>query len=247
MAEDRPLHRNPLAWLAGVALLLVLVLAGGAWYALHLLRELPGEVAAQGRKLVHEVGDLARAFQTHTVERRFAAFTTRLEGTNYLQVATLQQTQVFELEDNSALLWGTLELPTVVVRATAPVQYTYFVDLEGTWRFELRQRRVLVLAPILRFNKPAVDVSRMRWQVVRGSLLRDEAAVTEQLRREISGRAAIQAVASLPAVRETARAQVARFVRTWLLQSFPDAQGYEVKVYFADEAPAWQAAVAGPT
>ncbi len=100
-----------------------------------------------------------------------------------------------------------------------------------------------MLAPLLRFNKPAVDVSRMRWQVVQGSLLRDEAAVQQQLRREITGRSAIQATANVPLVRETARAQVARFVRDWLLRSYPDAERYEVEVFFADESPAWQAAV----
>ncbi len=247
MADDTPLHRNPVAWLAALVALLVLVVAAGAWYAAHVLGRLPAAAAAQGSKLVHEVADLAHAFKTGSVQRRFAAFTTRLEGTNHLEVATLQQNQVFELEDHAAVLWGTVELPTVVVRATAPVQYTYFVDLEGTWRLELRERtgehRVLVLAPPLHFNKPAVDVSQLRWQVVRGSLLRDETEVQAQLRREITGRTAIQATANLPQVRETARAGVGRFVRNWLLRSYPDADHLEVRVFFADEAPAWQAAI----
>jgi hypothetical protein len=147
------------------------------------------------------------------------------------------------------VLWGTVELPPVIVRATAPVDYTYFVDLRGTWRLDLRERAaspgsgsVLVMAPPLRFNKPAVDVSRLRWRVVQGSLLRDEADVQAQLRREITGRTAIQAAANLPLVRETSRAQVAQFVKDWLLRSYPDADRYEVRVFFADEAPAWQAA-----
>ena len=148
----------------------------------------------------------------------------------------LDQAQRFEREDRSAVFWGTVELPPVLVRATAPVQYVYYVDLEGTWRFDLRDGRVLVTAPALRSNKPAIDVSRMRWQVVRGSLLRDEHEVQEQLRRELMGRAAIQARVNLPVVRETARRQVARFVENWLLQTFEDAEGYRVEVVFADEA-----------
>lgn len=250
MTAERPLHRNPVAWLAGLVALLIVVVAGGAWYAAHVLRELPRAAGAQGRALVREVVDLARGFKTGTVQRRFAAYTTSLQGTTYLQVATLKQVQSFELEDRTAVLWGTVELPPVVVRATAPVDYTYFVDLHGTWQLRLREAvpgqrtgSVLVLAPVLRFNKPAVDISRMRWQVVQGSLLRDEAAVQQQLRREITGRSAIQAAANLPLVRETARAQVARFVREWLLRGYPDAERYEVEVFFADESPAWQAAV----
>jgi hypothetical protein len=193
---------------------------------------------AVGRAVVDELGALARAFRTGTVQTRFAAFTTRVEGTNYLQVATLEQVQTFEIEDSTTLLWGTVELPPVVVRATAPVTYTYFVDLEGSWRFDLQDRQVRVTAPALRYNKPALDVSKLRWEVLRGSLLRDEAVVQEQLRRELTGRAALQGRAGVPLVRETARNGIERFVRNWLLQTFDDAEGYAVEVLFADEAPA---------
>jgi hypothetical protein len=207
----RPRRRFPFGWAAVVVFLAVL--GAGAWYALRVLRALPERIGSEGKEVVREVGeqvgDLVRAFRTGTVQRRFEAFTQRVEGTNHLQVVRLDQVQRFELEDRSAVFWGTVELPPVVVRATAPVQYVYFVDLEGTWRFDLRDERVLVTAPALRSNKPAIDVSRMRWQVVRGSLLRDEHEVQEQLRRELTGRAAIQARVNLPVVRETARRQVA--------------------------------------
>jgi hypothetical protein len=253
MSAERALHKNPVAWLAGLVLVLILVVAGGAWYATRVVRQLPRAAAEQGRALVREIGALARGFKTGTVQRRFAAYTTSLQGTTYLQVATLKQVQSFELEDRSAVFWGTVELPPVVVRATAPVDYTYFVDLRGTWELRLREGEpgqragsVLVLAPLLRFNKPAVDVSRLRWQVVQGSLLRDEAEVQTQLRREITGRTAIQAAANLPLVRETARQQVGRFVKEWLLRSYPDAEAYQVEVFFADESPAWQAAAVKP-
>lgn len=229
--ERRPF---PVGWT--VVAVFLAVLLGGAWYALRVLRELPQRIGEEGRDVVRDVGDLVRAFRTGSVQRRFEAFTQRVEGTNHLQVVRLDQVQRFELEDRSAVFWGTVELPPVVVRATAPVQYVYFVDLEGTWRFDLRDERVLVTAPALRSNRPAFDVSRMRWQVVRGSLLRDEHEVQEQLRRELMGRAAIQARVNLPVVRETARRQVERFVTNWLLQTFEDAEGYRVEVTFADEA-----------
>jgi hypothetical protein len=249
--DDRPTRRRPSGtWALAIAVLVfTVVLGGGAWYALTVLRSLPGSMAEQGREMgrsaVEQVGELVRSFRTGEVKRRFAVHTTRVEGTNYLQVATLQQDQVYELEDSQALLWGTVELPPVVVRATAPVDYTYFVDLEGEWQFELREeeRRILVRAPPLRWNRPAIDVSRLRWTVVRGSLLRDEHEVTEQLRRELMGRAAIQAKGNLPQVRETGRRQVERFVSNWLLQSFPaEARGYAVEVYFRDEDVDWQRA-----
>jgi hypothetical protein len=254
----RPLHRNPVAWLSALVALLILVVSFGAWMAVRAVRQLPHVAAAEGRAIAHDVGAridaLVQGFRTGTVQRRFSAYTTSLVGTSYLQVATLQQLQTFELEDREAVLWGTVELPPVTVRASAPVAYTYFVDLHAPWRLELRDRPavggapasrgVLVLAPPLRWNRPAVDVSRMRWQVVQGSLLRDEYAVQEHLRHEITGRSAIQAKANVPLVRETARTQVAGFVREWILRSYPDSQQLPVQVYFADEAPAFQAELA---
>ena len=253
MDDDRPRRRRrgPSA-LATALVVFLLVLAGGAWYALRVIQRLPGELAAQGRAMgqaaVREVGELVRAFRTGSVRRMFATHTTRLEGTNYLQVATIEQVQVFQMQDDAAVLWGTVDLPPVVVRATAPVDTTYYVDLEGEWRLELQEgeRRVVVLAPPVRFNRPAIDLSRLRWQVVRGSLLRDEQLVAAQLRREMMGRAVLQARANLPQVRPTARTEVERFVRSWLLQTFPgEAQEYEVEVFFADETAAWEKAV-GP-
>lgn len=235
-AQHRPRRPFPVGWTVTAVFLAVLL--GGAWYALRVLRELPEKIGEEGREVVRDVGDLVRAFRTGSVQRRFEAFTQRVEGTNHLQVVRLDQVQRFQIEDRSAVFWGTVELPPVVVRATAPVQYVYYVDLEGAWRFDLRDERVLVTAPPLRSNKPAIDVSRLRWQVVRGSLLRDEHEVQEQLRRELMGRAAIQARVNVPVVRETARRQVARFVTNWLLQSFEDAEGYRVEVVFADEAAA---------
>ena len=241
-------RRRPSA-LATALVVFLIVLAGGAWYALRVIQRLPARIAEEGREVgrdaMREVGALVRAFRTGSVKRLFTTYTTKLEGTNYLQVATLDQIQVFQVEDAAAVFWGTVELPPVVVRATAPVQYTYFVDLEGEWQLELRDRRIVVLAPPLRFNRPSIDVSRLRWQVVRGSLLRDEQEVATRLRREMMGRAAIQAKANLPQVRPTARAQIERFVRTWLLQTFDEeARGYVVEVYVADEKAAWEQAKA---
>ena len=58
MASERPLHRNPVAWLAGLVALLIVVVAGGAWYAARVVRELPRAAAAQGRAAVKEIGDV---------------------------------------------------------------------------------------------------------------------------------------------------------------------------------------------
>ena len=222
-----------------------LILAGTALYLFHSLRQVPAEIAAGGERVVREVRELARAFRQGTVKRLFVSYATSVEGTQRLQVATLRQTEVFGLEDRASTLWGALELPAVAVRATAPVETTYFVDLDGSWEFSLEGNRVQVQAPTLRFNKPAIDASEIRYEVRQGSLIRDEEEILRRLKRELTGRSAIRAKRNLPLVRDTARKQVEEFVRRWLLATFEDAERYRVEVVFADEEPG-SAPVTGP-
>jgi orotidine-5'-phosphate decarboxylase len=223
-----------------VVALAVLFIAAGLW-VFHSLRKLPGELAAGGQGMVQELREVARAFHTGTVHHIFLSHATSIEGTAYLQVATLRQTEIYQLEDRASTLWGALELPAVAVRATAPVEYTYHVDLHGTWHFELHNNRVLVLAPPLRFNKPAIDASRIEYEVRQGSRLRDERAVLERLKRELTGRSVVQASKNIDLVRETARRQVQRYVETWLAHSFDDGELYAVEVFFVDEAEEFEA------
>ena len=49
----------------------------------------------------------------------------------------------------------------MVVAATVPVEYTYYLDLDESWDFVLREGTLVVLAPEIRFNTPALDVSRL--------------------------------------------------------------------------------------
>ncbi len=204
-----------------------------AWVVWILLR-VPSEVVAAGGDVVAELQSLAAAFSQGTVTQRFLSHSTEISGGTRLQVATLDQVEVLVLEDAATTLWGVVDLPTVEVRATAPVSYTYYLNLDGPWELSLRDGRVLVSAPNLLWNKPAVDVSSLEYEVRQGSLLRDEEEVLETLTGEITGRMAIRARENIELVRETARRQTAHFVANWLLQHFPGDRP-EVEVLFADE------------
>jgi len=122
-----------------------------------------------------------------------------------------------------------------VVEARAPVDYTYYLDLNAPWRFEIKDNIVHVFAPPIRFNKPAVDASAITYEVKKGGLLKGDAQ--ENLKQSLTSLVALRAKENIPLVRETGRKQTSDFVEKWLMTSFTDGKSYAVKVYFPDEAP----------
>ena len=68
---------------------------------------------------------------------------------------------MFRREDRATVLWGQLELPEVIVEATAPVQYTYYLDLDddGDFRLEACTVYVAEFALIDRYFPPVNTAS----------------------------------------------------------------------------------------
>jgi hypothetical protein len=224
----------PWRWPLTAALLgLGIVVLGG--YVFYRAQRLPGEILEGGRSIASELRSVAAAFKTGTVTTTFVSYATEVSGGQHLQFATLKEMEVFERTDRAQILWGQLELPEVVVRAEAPVEYTYYLDLEERWDFLLEDRMVRVKAPPIRFNTPAIDVSRLRYEVKSGSVFRDEELALENLRRGLGELSRSRASSNVALVRELGRKKTAEFLRTWLLSRYDDASSYQVEVTFADE------------
>lgn len=246
MDEKPPARHGPWA-LAFAIVAVVAIMAASGLYVFRSARSLPEEVMRGGRQAIRDLRDVAAAFRSGTITTTFRSYATEVTGTSRLQFAQLRQMEVFERRDTSVVMWGALALPDVVVEARAPVEYTYYLDLDKEWHFRLEGKDVYVVAPPVEFNKPAVDVSALRFEVREGSVLRDEKIALDHLRAELTPLAARRARAQLPLVRETGRRSVESFVETWLVQRFADGEGYRARVRFADEpAPASPRAPAVP-
>jgi hypothetical protein len=231
----RPQHA---AWAVAAAVIAVaLILTGGALYVFRSVRSLPGEVAESGKKALSELREVAAAFRTGSITTTFHGDATSVTGTTRLQFAELRQEELFERRDAAAVLWGALALPDVVVEARVPVAYTYFLDLDKQWRFKLEDGIVSVTVPAVEWNRPAPDVSALRFSVREGSVLRDEQLVLDRLRAELTPLLDRRAREHVPLVRETGRRKVEAFVETWLVQRFSDGKQYRARVVFADETP----------
>lgn len=217
------------AWL--LALVIVALLA---FFSLQSFLNVPGRtMSATGDALTA----IAAAFRDGTIDLRFSSFATEITGSRYLQFATLNEVERFERIDSTTVLWGTVPLPDVVVRATAPVEYTYYLDLEEPWSLKLVDGIVTVKAPAIQFNQPSIDISELHFEVRQTSILRDSAAVEDTLRRGLRGLTQDRARDNIELVREIGRRRVEEFVRDWLLDQVPDSQRLRIDVSFADEDP----------
>ncbi|MEJ2086707.1 MAG: hypothetical protein P8Y44_13725 [Acidobacteriota bacterium] len=211
--------------------------AAGLYLTLQ-LSQAPRRALERSRDLMRDIREVATAFRSSSIETQFTSFASTLEGTSYLQFATLEQVEEFTLTDRASIFWGTVELPEVVVSATAPVVYTAYLDLDARWDFVLEGRTISVTAPEIRFNKPAIDASEIRYEIRRDSLLRDEDAALQMLKQALTEMSRRRATELLPQVREIGRRKTEQFVTNWLVQTFDDGGEYEVQVRFADEPDA---------
>lgn len=181
---------------------------------------------------------IADGFKTGQVETTLRSFATQVQGVSRLQFAELRQLESFERTDRSSIAWGAIPLPDVVVEARGAVVYTYVLDFQKRWDLSLSEGRVDVTAPAPEFGTPALDPSTLTFEIKRGSVLRDEAAVRSALQAGLSGLLDQRAREHLPLVRETGRKATEEFVRKFLVSQYDDTAGLSIRVRFADEGVA---------
>ncbi len=237
MQNTEPSHPSPSRpWPIAVTLIVVVAILSFTGYLIfRSIARIPAAAVDQTQQVLEAVQDLAAAFRQGTIETRFVSYAASVSGSTYLQIATVDRVEEFTREDRASIFWGALELPDVVVSATAPVQYTAYVDLEAPWHLRLEDRTLQVTAPSIRFNKPAIDVSRIEFEVREDSFLRDEEAAIAELKRGLTSLSLQRTQELEPLIQDTAREKIENFVRTWILQSFSDVEGVLVEVVFADE------------
>jgi hypothetical protein len=245
-AEDEVKHvgrpagsRNAWAWPVA-AMVTVLIIVAGAVYVFNSCRNLPGEAIDKTGQLVDKVGkrlaEVAAAFNQGTITTTFTSYATSVSGSQYLQFATLSQDERFRRTDEASTGFGYIPLPDVIVEAEAPVTYTYYLDLNDRWDFTLQDSVITVVAPPIKFNKPAVDASRITYEVKKDSMIRDTRQALEGLKSSITSMTYQKAAANIGLVRETGRRQTEMFVQNWLARSFADGRKYAVSVRFRGEA-----------
>lgn len=220
---------------------IVLILAGAGVLALRSCQKMPGEAIDKTGQLIKQAGqaaaNVAKAFKEGTITMSFLSYATSVSNTHYLQFATLKQTEVFTRKDEASTAFGYIPLPDVIVEARAPVECSYYLDLNAKWQFLVKDNVLYVMAPPIRFNKPAVDASEITYEVKVGSKIRDTAKAMDNLKKSITSQSIMRSRENIALVRENGRRQTTEFVEKWLMKSFTDGKEYPVKVYFPGEKP----------
>jgi hypothetical protein len=178
---------------------------------------------------------LERIF-SEDVNERFSAYATQISGRQHLQVARLQRVEVYE-RTSKAQAFG-FNLPEVIVSVSFPVEYNYNVSLTAPWKFEKYKNMIYVFAPELSGQTPAVNISEMKFEIKKGSILRDEEAVREKLQKELTGYLSENSIALRDKVREEARRSIEQFVRNWISTQFEGGSAkLPIQVLFPGESP----------
>jgi len=171
---------------------------------------------------------------------QFASYIGGLQGQNSLQVAKINTREEFAYISEKKL-FRYMPGGVVEVAARVPCEITYFVPLkDNEWSFYIRDqgRRLIVVAPPINFNRPAVDLARYDLRVVKDSMIRDSEEVKIALQNEIPGLLEEVGRKNIDSIRDTARISIKDFLEQWLLKSFGDKQIITPvvdRVYFTDE------------
>lgn len=214
------------------------------WKAMNLPGETLGGAAESTGRVVERAGrgvlEFARNVKNGTITTNIKSQFVDIEGVQKLQVAELSQVERFERQEDYSYFWNLLPTPTVIAEVEVPVTYVYYLDFNEEWQCEFDEIRekLTIVAPLIKWNQPSIDMSQLKTSVS-GSIIRfDEAEVEENLKKGITAELNdVRAVENVKVVREVARNTVRDFWRNWLRdKASPD--GYSpksVEVFFADE------------
>ena len=227
---------------------IVLIVVSGVVLSFRACMALPERAIQSTADAIDKAGEafatVAGAFNGGTITTSFVSYATTITNSQRFQFATLKQMEIFTRTEEPSTAFGYVPLPDVAVEARAPVEYTYYLDLNGEWKFDLRDGVLYVFPPAIRANRPAVDVSSLTYEVKKGRF--GTSGAVDNLKSTISGLAVLRAKENIPLVRETGRTETARFVERWLARSFADGKDYPVKVYFPGETPPDRLQIASP-
>lgn len=203
-----------------------------------------GKLEDYARKAAEKVEAVAARYKTGTITETFKSESPIFEliKVGRLEVAVAESDETFRREDEEKYFWGLLNPGPTVSEIKVPATYRYHLDMAEDWKIEIKDKCCVVHAPSLKPSLPvAFKTDKMEKKSETSWGRFDGAQQLDKLEKQITPR--LNDRASKPghmnAARREARDVVARFVRTWLLnsQQWQNDRFTSITVIFANETP----------
>jgi hypothetical protein len=177
-------------------------------------------------------------FTNENLTGRFISAIPELTQELNLELATATFNETFTRKSEQTTLWGLIDLGTSIVQVQVPVTYRYHLCLRDSWHLELKHRRLVVHAPVIKPSlPPAIHTDQLTTMTVRGWARGSTTSLLAQLQQSLTPTLSEFAgdVRHLELVRPQCRASVAEFVQLWLEREGHAARFTTIVVLFADE------------
>ncbi|MFA6291182.1 MAG: DUF4230 domain-containing protein [Victivallales bacterium] len=129
-------------------------------------------------------------------------------------------------------------LSSAVMEVRAPVTYSYYVDMKGSWKIICEGETLTIVAPKIQLEEPATDLRRLETHLDSGKLIFNENGKLEELRKQFYTDMLKKGTSReyMDSIREEARRSLADFANGWITADL--TKKYPVKyisVRFEDE------------
>ena len=175
-------------------------------------------------------------FCDENLNERFISAIPEITQELNLELATATFNETFTRESKLTMFWGLLDLGTSIVQVQVPVTYRYHLRLRDNWHLELKHRRLIVHAPVIKPSlPPAIHTDQLTTLAVRGWARSSTTSLLAELQQSLTPTLNQFAgdVRHLELVRPQCRASVAEFVRLWL-----EREGHAARFYAHRESNA---------
>ena len=178
------------------------------------------------------------SFNDENLTERFISAIPELTQELNLELATATFNETFTKQSDLTTCWGLIDLGTSTVQVQVPVTYRYHLYLRERWQLELKQRCLVVHAPVITPSRPpAIHTDRLTTMAARGWARGSTGGLLAELQQSLTPTLNQFAgdARHLELVRPQCRASVAEFVRLWLEREGQAARITQITVQFADE------------
>lgn len=164
-------------------------------------------------------------------ETAFQQFLLELAPSRKLILAEVRTNEVFDRLSGARAFFDMIDLPSVEVRASVHVLHRVSLSVAepSDFRLQAGADSLKLLSPALKIEDPSPDLASLRLEVIKGSLLRNEREVLDELRSEMTVLLKGRSHQTKEFAREVARRELASLIRGWMRTDQP------IEVRFADD------------